>query len=137
MTRHASHKERIQIHTLLNLGWNLKNIASHLTLSERQVQYLAQQPETPRKRPGRPRPLSEEDRQRNITFVTQDARHRRMAYSPDESAMHVVGQCRAWVTRRPGKEYNIDCIIPKFSKLSRCLLCGSISGEHGIGSYLS
>ncbi len=53
----------------------------------------------------------------------------------DESAMNVTGQRWAWVTRRPGEAYEMDCLIPKFKKLGGCMVWGAISGLYGLGKY--
>ncbi len=47
--------------------------------------------------------------------------------------MQVLGQHHGWVTRRKGEQHNLDCIEPKFKKLSQCMLWASISGLRGKG----
>ncbi len=54
----------------------------------------------------------------------------------DETAMQVLGQSRGMVTRRKGKEYDFDCIEPRFKKLSECSFWGSISGLKGKGTHV-
>jgi hypothetical protein len=54
----------------------------------------------------------------------------------DETAMQVLGQARGYVTRRPGEEFLLDCIMPKFKKLSACMFWGSISGLKGKGKVI-
>lgn len=57
-TEHTSYKYRVQIHSLRDLGWTIAGNANHLNLNKGQVQYLVHQPETPRKRCGRPQKLT-------------------------------------------------------------------------------
>lgn len=47
--------------------------------------------------------------------------------------MNVMGQTRVWVTRHLEEEFHMDCIIPKFKRVSGCMMWGGISGRHGIG----
>ena len=48
----------------------------------------------------------------------------------DECAVNVGGAAgNLWVTRRPGEEYESDCIQPTFRKLSLCMIWGAITGK--------
>jgi len=50
----------------------------------------------------------------------------------DEASFNVGGaHGRIWVTRRPGEEFNEDCLVPKFKKLSLLMVWGAISGAGG------
>ncbi len=52
----------------------------------------------------------------------------------DESAMHILGKERTWVTRCPDEAYDMDCLVPTFKKLSGCMVLGAISGYYGTGN---
>lgn len=79
-TQHATYKQRIQVHTLRDLGWTITRIAQHLNLTETQVQYLIHQPITPQKRPGRPKKLTTPRRHQLIDFITSNSTTRKMPY---------------------------------------------------------
>jgi transposase len=80
MTPPASYKERIQIHTLKDIGWHPERIAEHLDLSLRQVDYLSNQPATPKKRRGRPPVITTPKRKELVSFVTRNAENRRISF---------------------------------------------------------
>ena len=54
----------------------------------------------------------------------------------DEFAMQVTGKTRIWFNRKPGKEYHKDYVIPKFKKLSNCMIWDSIGGSYGTGKLI-
>lgn len=80
MTRHATYKERIQVHTLQDTGWTVNKIAQYLHLSIRQVQYLITQPCTPAKRSRRPLKIVTPLCCRLVDLITNGKRGRRMPF---------------------------------------------------------
>lgn len=80
MTEHASYKQRVQVHTLRELGWTYLRIAQHLDLTERQVRYIVSQPATPRKRSGRPSVITTPQRRELVDFVIASSYQQRMPY---------------------------------------------------------
>ncbi|KAF8254223.1 hypothetical protein K440DRAFT_608728 [Wilcoxina mikolae CBS 423.85] len=50
----------------------------------------------------------------------------------NESTFNIGGaRGNIWVTRFPGEEYDKDCLVPKFRKLSRMIVWGAIDGITG------
>ncbi len=80
MARHASYEQRIQVHTLRNIGWGYKLIARQLGLTRGQVLYLSRRSAQPAARSGRPLILDSSQRRHVIDFITENAAHRRMAF---------------------------------------------------------
>ena len=76
---HAGYKQRVQIHTLHDLGWTYARIATHLDLTKRQVQYLIHQPKTPKKRTGRPIKINTPKRKLLVDFILSSSSIRRMS----------------------------------------------------------
>jgi hypothetical protein len=81
--------------------------------------------------------LSEKHRQERLKWaqerLNRDINRWRAVLWTDETSMQVLGQHRGWVTRRKGEEHNLDCIEPRFKKLSQCMFWAAISGLKGKG----
>ena len=84
---YTSRDSRIQVQTLLRIGHPVKDIASSLDLSYRQVRYAAINPVTPRKRSGRPPLLTAEEIDYLIEFVCSSAKNRRLPWSALPAAL--------------------------------------------------
>ena len=72
--------ERLQIHTLRDLGWTYTRIADHLSVALRQVQYIAKQPTMPKIKTGRLLLLDTSKRRELVNYVTASAQARQLAY---------------------------------------------------------
>ena len=81
-TTHTTRDQRLQVHTLQDVGFSLKQIQQLLPeLSYDQVKYAAASERvTPRKRSGRPRELTEEDIDEIELFVVSSQIGRLMTY---------------------------------------------------------
>jgi len=54
----------------------------------------------------------------------------------DECAFSVGEVCgTVWVTRRPGEEYNEDCLVPRFPRRNTIMVCvrRDVTILHGCG----
>jgi hypothetical protein len=76
-----SRDDRIGVLTLRDAGFTYQQIADQLQITHRQVQYTCQsQQKTPKKAPGQPPKLSEEDVDDIIVFISSSKRNRRMPF---------------------------------------------------------
>ena len=80
MRREFSYKERVKVQTLREVGWSLRRISDHTSISTSSVYNICNTP-TPKKRKGRPEVLSEADRQKLVEFVQQSSLNRRMTFA--------------------------------------------------------
>ncbi len=69
------------------LVWSYSQISQKLSLSKRQVQYLSQQPATPKKHPSHRLILDTAEREHIINYITSTSKHRRIAYRKVIEAM--------------------------------------------------
>lgn len=81
MRREFTYKERVKVQTLREVGWSLRRISDHTSISTSSVFNICNTPTTPKKRKGRPEVLSEADRQKLVEFVQQSALNRRMTFA--------------------------------------------------------
>ena len=73
--------QRLQIHTLLEIGWDPPKIAAHLKISQRQVQYAKQHRLIPQKqRCGLKALITTPHRRELIRFIRSSKKTRRMSY---------------------------------------------------------
>jgi hypothetical protein len=54
----------------------------------------------------------------------------------DESTMYTGTGRRVWITRQPGEELLLDCLVPKFSRASSWMVWGCFSGMAGLGPLI-
>lgn len=74
--------DRLRVLTLRDAGFTYQQISTHLRITHRQVQYTCQSQQiTPKKAPGQPPKLSEEDVDRIIAFISSSKRTRRLSYA--------------------------------------------------------
>jgi len=133
--KHVPYKQRCAVQTLRFMaGWTYRQIAENQQLNLGTVYNICQGPSTPTKPKGRPFSLSTPTRRLLVATTTMNAAHRRMTL-PDIASECGVQACertlrkafkmegysrrvtrnRTWVTRRPGEEYQEDCLVPKFA----------------------
>jgi ketohexokinase/beta-glucosidase len=78
---HLTRDQRLQIQTLRDIKWTHKAIATHLNVTERQVEYsLSQEHVTPKKKTGRKSTLSERDVDEIEIFICSSRTGRLMSY---------------------------------------------------------
>lgn len=101
--RRLTYKERVQIHTLRELGWQLKDISNFVQVPISTVSYCLRQPETPTKPKGRPPILNTPLRQLLIRHATENAEQRRKTR---EEIAHELGisVCRRTLIKAFEKE---------------------------------
>jgi ketohexokinase/beta-glucosidase len=76
-----SRDDRIRILALRDAGFTYQQIAHQLQITHRQVQYTCQSQQlTPKKAPGKPPKLSEEDVNDIIAFISSSKHNRRMPF---------------------------------------------------------
>ena len=80
-SRHLSRDQRLQVHTLRDVGYKLQDIARLLGITYGQAQYSAAHRIIPKKRSGRPAVLSEEEVDKIELFVVSTQTGRLMAYT--------------------------------------------------------
>ncbi|KAF1939675.1 hypothetical protein EJ02DRAFT_456661 [Clathrospora elynae] len=78
---YLTRNERIQVHTLWDVGWSLVKIQQQLGLTWCQVQYAAAHQVTPKKRPSRPPILDEETVDEIELFVVSSETGRLLNYA--------------------------------------------------------
>lgn len=84
--RQFTHRERIQVHLLRDLGWTIREISDHTGYPLASIHKICTTPSTPKKRSGRSRALTTPIRKRLIDFVQESAANRRMTFL--EVALH-------------------------------------------------
>jgi len=83
--KRLTRNQQVRIRVLRDIGWAYKDIALKYDVTIRAVQYACMNPQTPKKRSGRPSRLSEEQVECLIDFVTYSKLNRRLPYyrNPD------------------------------------------------------
>lgn len=75
-----SHKERIRVHILREVGWTMREISKYTKIPLGSIHYICTTPVTPRNRRGRMPLLNTPTRRQLIDFVQQSAANRRMPF---------------------------------------------------------
>lgn len=75
-----SHKQRIRVHVLREVGWTMREISEYTKIPLGSIHYICTTPVTPRKRRGRLPLLNTPTRKQLIDFVQQSAVNRRMPF---------------------------------------------------------
>lgn len=86
-----SHKDRIRVHVLRELGWTMRDISIYTEIPLGSIHNICTMPATPRKRRGRPRILTTPTRKRLIDFIQESAANRRMNF------LEVALQCGMFI----------------------------------------
>jgi hypothetical protein len=91
--RRLSYKERVQIHTLADIGWKQKDIAQKLRIPPTTVSLCLHTPVTPTKPQGRKPLLNTPLRHLLVRHVTKNAEQRRKTHKKIASKLS-INVCR-------------------------------------------
>ena len=101
--RRLTYKERVQIHTLRELGWNQKAIGLYIKVPQNTISICLRQLATPTKQAGRKPLLNTPIRQLLVRHATENAEQRRKTR---EQIAHKLGiqACRRSLVKAFEKE---------------------------------
>jgi transposase len=103
-----SRSQRIRVHTLRDINWTYEQIAKQLDITQRQVQWAVNHPQTPSKRSGRPPALTDAQTKELVDLITSSRRARRLPYHkliPELSFDCGVDTVRNTLRRKGYKRY--------------------------------
>ncbi|KAL1956033.1 hypothetical protein VTO42DRAFT_7848 [Malbranchea cinnamomea] len=127
-TIRLSRDDRIRVLTLRDAGFTYQQIASQLQITHRQVQYTCQSQQiSPKKAPGKPPKLSEEDVDDIIAFISSSKRNRRMPFHRlcQELDLPVGSSALARALKKRGYTRHIALRKPPLSDQNKRVTSGS------------